>query len=254
MLRLPSVTLFAVDGVSVPLAVESMVRCASQVSFGDVVLFSPSLHGVELSPLLERCDGGVRWVRTSPLDSLSAYWTYRWSDVPRWLRTDHALCCQWDGFVTNAAAWEAEFLTYDHLGARWPWQPAGQDIGNSGFCLQSTRLLRHLAGLPAPKTHSDDVEIAGLRPALEESGYRFPDGTVADRFSSERAFTAGSFGFHGIFNFPDHLGDDEVLRVLRAAPTTVFQGHSFQLLLDRCDADRPDLAAHLRTVALGVLR
>jgi hypothetical protein len=69
---------------------------------------------------------------------------------------------------------------------------------------------------------AEDLQICfKYRTALQAMGLRFPSSDVAAAFACERqpaapAWTAAaqgidSFGFHGVFNFPLVLGEDEVL-------------------------------------------
>ena len=70
---------------------------------------------------------------------------------------------------------------------------------------------------------AEDLQICfKYRTALEAQGLRFPDAQLAAAFACERQPAApawhasgqgiASFGFHGVFNFPLVLGEDEGLQ------------------------------------------
>lgn len=43
------------------------------------------------------------------------------------------LIMQWDGFVSDPAAWRPEFFEYDYIGPRWPWNEEPHNVGNGVF-------------------------------------------------------------------------------------------------------------------------
>ena len=118
------------------------------------------------------------------------------------IKTGHALCVQWDGFVLNGSAWRPEFANYDYVGAVWPHFHDSHNVGNGGFSLRSKRLLDACQALPFDASQSEDVIIGRIcRGQLEERGIRFAPEELAHSFAYERAVPSGSeFGFHGAFN------------------------------------------------------
>lgn len=207
MLQLPSITLCAVDCVAPSLAARAMDRCLDHCVFGDAILLSD-----------RPADTHARWIQIEPLRSIDAYNRFLLQDLANHVQTDHVLIVQWDGFITDANAWQDRFLDYDYIGARWPWHPTGSDVGNGGFSLRSRRLLEACTSpgfqrIPGPE---DDLICRHNRPYLEKfHGIRFAPAEVADRFAYERNEPqAPTFGFHGLFNLWRHVDDSHVLQML----------------------------------------
>jgi tetratricopeptide (TPR) repeat protein len=140
------------------------------------------------------------------------------------LTTPFVLLVQWDGFVVNPAAWSDAFLDFDYIGARWHWHRDGMDVGNGGFSLRSRRLLDALAD-PAivVDANEDEVICRKYRPFLEQRyGIRFAPASLADRFSFEADYAAGTpFGFHGLFNFWRVLSPAELAEFCSDAPDAI---------------------------------
>ncbi len=207
MLDFPDVTLCAIDCVTPDLAGAALDRSMRQASFARSVLLSD----VEAPTQAE-------WVRIDPLRSIAAYNDFLLRQLVSHVHTPYVLVVQWDGFVVDPSAWRPEFLQYDYIGARWPWHPAGSDVGNGGFSLRSRRLLEALAspGFRHGDAPEDDLIGRHNRPWLEQAhGIRFAPADVADRFAYERGEPQRpTFGFHGLFNLWRHLDDSQVLGML----------------------------------------
>lgn len=127
------------------------------------------------------------------------------------IHTSHVLVMQYDGYVIDGSRWDSDWLNYDYIGAPWPWHPAGRQVGNGGFSLRSKRLMcavKELAlrwdvkNLSSPPP-DDDMICHVMREQLEREGFIFAPVEVADKFSYERSPPHPTFGFHGIFNFPN---------------------------------------------------
>jgi len=202
-LRLPDVTLVAVEGVEIERTLLAADICEAYCAFGGVTILSaiPS--------------GDSRVVSVPPMD-LEGYNRFLIKELHRYVATSHALVIQHDGFVLNPAAWSDEFLQYDYVGAPWAVRN-GRAIGNGGFSLRSRRLLETAAALiDVPRYWPEDrLLCVRWRDALEARGMRFAPEAIADRFSREGnpahgvAWT-GQFGFHSFRNtdlsqwtFPD---------------------------------------------------
>lgn len=207
MVSLTSVTLCAVDCVTPHLAGAALDRCLQQCDFGEALLLSDQSAPTQ-----------ARWTSITPLRSIGDYNAFMLRQLVEHVRTPYVLVVQWDGFVTDANAWRPEFLHYDYIGARWPWHPAGSDMGNGGFSLRSMRLLETMAspGFQSGADPEDDLICRTNRPYLERAhSIRFAPTEVADRFAYERGEPQRpTFGFHGLFNLWRHLDDSQVLVVL----------------------------------------
>ncbi|MBL0422365.1 hypothetical protein JI739_18600 [Ramlibacter sp. AW1] len=224
-LNLPQVTLCAADSATPRLAAQALARCTAQARFARTLLFTHA--DLDAGPALI--------IKIAPLESREAYSNFMLSDLGTHIETSHVLVVQWDGFITDAACWDDAFLDYDYIGARWPAGLPGRDVGNGGFSLRSRRLLEALRDprLRCEPGTPEDVVICSLwRDRLEEQhGIRFAPLEIAARFAYELDPRPGpTFGFHGMFNLPDHLQPTEVLALVRQLqPRAVFHPH-FALL------------------------
>jgi hypothetical protein len=145
--------------------------------------------------------------------------------LPKTVDTDFNLIIQADGYAVNADAWTDEFYEYDYIGAPWPWEIPGRDVGNGGFSWRSKKLYQAIldlrskhsfisliSQLPTIEVIEDKFQgyfvpednlICNLyRPLLEqEYGIRFAPAELADQFSVETngntPWLGKSFGFHG---------------------------------------------------------
>lgn len=209
LLDLSDVTLCAVDTINPMLAARALDISMSQCRFGDALLLA---H--EVAPTR------ARFVQIDRLQSLEAYSAFMLKQLGHYITTPWVLVVQWDGYVVDASRWTDAFFEYDYTGARWPDLHDGLDVGNGGFSLRSSRLLRALADdrFPVPPDACEDTLICRTwRPALEkEYGIRFAPADIADRFSYEAPYPASpTFGFHGAFNLWRYADDNTVLDIIR---------------------------------------
>jgi hypothetical protein len=191
VLELPDVTLVAIFTVAHNITRWAVNDCLRRVRFGDVLLFTDRPHGGEVVVRKFGDAGDMgRFVR---------------HEVPRHVKTSHALFVQWDSWVVSPEAWTGEFLGCDYIGAPW-WYTDGQNVGNSGFCLRSRALMEYLSAhedlfpIAEPEDH---VLCREYRRRLPR--FRWAPERLARRFSFERTASLppeAVFGFHGIFNWP----------------------------------------------------
>lgn len=208
MLDLPDVTLVAIDGSSNPVPTErSLLRSGSRVAFGRVLCLSTTPCATpELTAL--PCE----WVEIPPL-TLTGYNRFCLADLHRYITTPHCLTIQSDSWVETPEAWDPAWLQYDYIGAPWPVGHTGTDyrVGNSGFCLRSTRLLAATSSLPTDSyvwrgrrkdgCRDDVITCVMYREQLEREGLRFAPVEVAARFAfelpvPEASSPDGRFGRH----------------------------------------------------------
>jgi hypothetical protein len=163
-------------------------------------------------------------IQVDGLDSIEGYNEFLMKGLHGFIETDFVLIVQWDGFVINAANWLPVFLDYDYIGALWPWQPSGYQVGNGGFSLRSKKLLRALQDSRVVSHHPEDLAIGQTyRDFLEHDCLvRFAPPQIADRFSFERHPHAQSFGFHGFYNFHLVFEIDELTARLAELPLSVY--------------------------------
>jgi hypothetical protein len=145
--------------------------------------------------------------------------------LPKTINTDFNLLIQADGYAVNAEAWTDEFFNYDYIGASWPWEAPGLDVGNGGFSWRSKKLYQAILDLRSKHSFVDLISKLPIielvqdkfkghfvaednlickiyRPILEkEYGIRFAPAALADQFSVEAngdtPWLGKSFGFHG---------------------------------------------------------
>ncbi len=110
-------------------------------------------------------------------------------------KTSHCLVVQYDGWTLDGSMWRPEYLEYDYIGAPWPHRGFG--VGNGGFSLRSTAMMRHLVK-NLPCSTPEDEAIFVWNP--EGHGFKVAPTSLAFQFSFERSPKRRSLGFHGIQN------------------------------------------------------
>jgi hypothetical protein len=237
--NLHQVTLCAADSRYVPLTMLALRGSAMACRFGDAVLFTDALAATPGDA------PGSRPFRVHPIPPLAsrdAYSAFMLRGLAGGIATSHALVVQWDGWVTDPAAWDPAFLQWDYIGAPWPGSGAtgeGRHVGNGGFSLRSRRLLDVLAGpgfAPEPGVAEDVLICRTWRGTLErEHGIHFAPPDVAARFSYERVPPSGpTFGFHGLFNAWRHLDDAGLAGVVTLLPGPALHEREFAELAALC--------------------
>ncbi len=224
---LEQVTLCAVDTRAPTLALDALKRSLAQAGFGRVVLFT-SQEGVRLAS-----HSGIETIEIEPLRSGSDYSRWVVQNLPLHIQTSHVLISQWDGFVTNARAWSDEFLSWDYIGALWPDQSTGRNVGNGGFSLRSQSFLRAAQALQLQNFHPEDqVLCRDHRVVLEtQHGIRFAPPAVARRFAYENEKPCQpTFGFHGPYNLPKALNESELMLLLEQLPDDFFRSRDARRL------------------------
>jgi hypothetical protein len=215
MLKLPNVTYVMVETLSHQMARIAMEDCLSKVEFGDVLLLTdkPELFGNYSNANAEVFIGETKArVKLVPNWPTKEEWCQaNWFTVPPLIRTSHILFCQWDAGVWNTNMWREDFLNYDFIGAVWSWHP-NKRVGNTGFCIKSTRLARYIydrrGRFPCNTAIEDDLLCRGYRTDLENAGFTWAPERLAHEFAYEGCgpnprpvLKTDHFGFHGAFNF-----------------------------------------------------
>lgn len=228
MSRLPlaQVSLCAVDTRAPALAARALQRSMAQIDFARVLLFT---HGWQPPTPL----AGIAVVDIGAIRSGEDYSHFVLRRLPAYITSSHVLVTQWDGFVVHPETWTDEFLQFDYLGAVWADQPAARCVGNGGFSLRSQRLLQ--AGLDPRivQEHPEDLMLGReYRGLLEnEHGVRFAPPVLARRFAFENEAPPGpTFGFHGPYNLPRVLDEDEMLDCLAQLPDEFFRSRDARRL------------------------
>lgn len=235
LLHLPEVTLVCVDTRTPALAIAAMQHCQRQVRFADALLFTDAA-------LVPQAPEGIRALPLQ-IASVPAYSDFMLRGLLPYIATSHVLVVQWDGFVLDAAQWDATFLQHDYIGAPLRHEPPERAVGNGGFSLRSRKLLQALQDPTLVMRHPEDICIChDHRAQLEhEHGISFAPLPLAARFAYERVLPAGlTFGFHGLFNLHRVLLPQALHRLLLGLPDGLARG-----------LDAHDLCATL--IALGRL-
>ncbi len=141
------------------------------------------------------------------LDPYVQYSDFVINQLHKHVLTDYMLIIQWDGYILNPAAWTDDFLKYDYIGAAWDYSNP-EDVGNGGFSLRSTKLMRAISQLnlaPSQCMPEDWVICKTHRKYLLKLGFKFAPVELAHRFSVETNSHhpdikyEGQFGFHNIY-------------------------------------------------------
>lgn len=234
-------TLCAAASVNVASTITALRICLDQAEFAECVFFTDAAVG-DLGP-------PIRIAPIKRLRSASAYSKFMLEELLDHVRTEHCLIVQWDGFVLEKGAWQAEFLSYDYIGAPWPQFPGGLDVGNGGFSLRSRKLLQACRDSRFKGDHPEDLAICRTNRALLEGehGIRFADRAVAERFAFERTERPGlTFGFHGIFNMIPVLGADRFWELYKSLDDRKTALVDYRLLMKQLGSGRNVLRRRTR--------
>jgi hypothetical protein len=226
MLKLPQVSLVMQETRDHALALLTVQDCLEKIEFGDVLIFTD--RPTEFSSLTFHCK--PRIIAVEDWSSKLDWCRFSWFGVPPHVRTSHMLLCQWDAGIWDVDIWRDEFLGYDFIGSPW-WYKDGKNVGNSGFCLKSTRLARYIYNrggqYPCDSDTEDDLLCRKYRPQLEDrGGFLWAPERVAYDFAYEGCGPdvkppTRHFGFHAAFNM-GHVFDEERLlertRLMVASP------------------------------------
>ena len=212
MLNLSSVTLVMVETICHDLAKLAVQDCIKHADFGEVLVFSDKHLGIP----------GASQIKVENWPTKLGWSEWLWYGVPQYVKTPQALLLQWDAGICKPECWKDEFLTYDYIGAPWGWHAAGMNVGNSGFSLRSKRLqdYLHKNRKTLPVSDPEDVACSRIhRPALEAAGFKWADQYTALDFAFENARlqSLNHFGYHGIWNWPLVLNQDELEHRMRLA-------------------------------------
>lgn len=225
-LSLPDVTLVALDTRAPGLAVEALARSMAQANFARAILFTDEAHPKLSLP-------GLDVVHVPVLRSGADYSRFVVQCLAEHIRSSHVLVTQWDGFILDTEAWTPAFLACDYVGAVWPEQPEGLNVGNGGFSLRSRRFLEASAALDLPHWHPEDEVLCRVqRPQLERRfGVRFASPALARRFAFENETPrTPTFGFHGPRNLARVLDEPTLQRWLTLLPDDFFRSRDARRL------------------------
>src|SRR5580765_2617084 len=188
---LEDVTLVAIDTVCPELTEMAIQDCLKHVEPDEVRVFNSSNLKVPATK-----------------EGLLGFAIY---ELPFLIKSKFIFFIHWDSWVIDPEMWTNEFLNYDYIGAPW-WYKDGLNVGNSGFSIRSTDLMRFVAenknSFPIYEPE-DDVLCRRYRPLLQQ--FHWAPESLAQQFAFERtrpSISSRHFGFHGLFNWPFVLTPD----------------------------------------------
>jgi len=218
--RLLDITLIMVETRQHDLAELAVADCERKAEFGDVLVFT------DRASQFLRADRRV--ISVQDWDNKLGWCQFVWNEVPKYIRTSHCLFIQWDSWIMDPAKWSDDFLKYDYIGSPW-WYKDGKNVGNSGFSLKSTALIRyirkHADRYPCTSTLEDDLMCRGYRSPLEQDGFIWAPEEVATEFAFEvkrPSPDSQHFGFHAMHNWGFVLNEGELLARARIASQSAY--------------------------------
>jgi hypothetical protein len=199
------ITLVAIEFQWYDLTKYAIERSIEQIDPKEILVISDK----EIMP-------GAKHIIRDPVNGISEYANIMLRGVGEHVNTNHALYVQWDGIAKDNSRWTDDFLNYDYIGAVWPWEPAGKNVGNGGFSLRSKKLLDACRDkdivLTADTPVAEDAIIGKFKRDYLEKEYdiTFAPAELAKQFSFELGEYTPSFGFHGLWNVYNFMSDADL--------------------------------------------
>lgn len=159
--------------------------------------------------------GGVKIIWDEKCNSIDEWNRKIIQDLHKYVDTSHAFLIHQDGYVSNPAFWNDEWLELDYIGAPWPLptddysyrSESGkiQRVGNS-VSLRSKRLMERVAQFEWKSyygnTNEDGFISVHHREQLEKEEFKFATLEQAVYFSRESAIPENeglaTFAFHSL--------------------------------------------------------
>lgn len=219
-LNLNDVTLVTLETHYHDLAGRALEECVKRLPFRKVVTFSDR----DIFP-------GAKNVPINNIPNITDYCDFMINCMWPFIETEQMIFVQWDAMVYDQNKWTDDFLDYDYIGAIWPWEPPGQNVGCGGFSLRSRKLLHALRNpainmIPESRfglKHEDAYIGVVYRKMLEEKyGIRFAPEKLAHQFSYELGAYEGSMSFHGFWNIINFMPDSTVDYFFNDRPPGMF--------------------------------
>lgn len=210
MINLPDVTLVCTTSVRMVEHIAAIKKCCENINFGKVILVSHELP--------ENLPDYVEHKYYPEIKDIMDFNILMFRNVGQFVETSHALFCQDHAFVDRADLWEDDWLQFDYIGS--PWQIRENSyiadngervrVGNGGFSLRSSKLMRLSLELNIPLVHeqgywNEDGNVCCYhRSKFLAHGIKYAPVEVAARFSYENPVPENqgvpSFGFHKFMN------------------------------------------------------
>ena len=124
--RIQRTTLACIDCLFPALALRALGETLRQCEYDEVKFFTDAPPAA-----LANLDPAIRVVPIQSLASSRDYSRFVMKELADHIGTDFVQLVQWDGYVIRGEGWDAEFLDYDYIGARWWFREPGSDVGNA---------------------------------------------------------------------------------------------------------------------------
>lgn len=179
----------------------------NRADFKDVLIYTDAPEKIAIP--------GARYSIVPDWDNKKDAGQFYYAQAMTQVETDYGFLIEWDAGIYDRTKWQDAFLGYDYIGA--PWMTTDDHkVGNGGFTIMSKR-LGHFLALNRKRfpVYTDWDVCRTQRIALEQAGgFTYAPLGLAHDFSWEliNPRSPDTFGYHGIFNWPDMLGHEETAR------------------------------------------
>ena len=177
--------------------------------------------------------------------SKDQYNHFVYKKLNKYISTDHVLIVQPDGFGSNKEFWDSDYLNYDFISSPSSiynpkvrntiaaFYPPGTDPntylnfcktvfnGAGGFTLRSKKLLQALSNDDCVFSINNvicedfNVSVVHRELLIKKYGIEFADIDTTMKFCQEDIYNFGlTLGFHGWFNIPFYLQEQELINIL----------------------------------------
>jgi hypothetical protein len=163
------------------------------------------------------------------------------------VKTSHIVHIHYDGMGVNKEFWDDKYLEYDYIGAPWPekysWIKPSERVGNGGFSIRSVKLLEALTDKNiytsehSDRTMNEDAVICQSSREYLQKKYNinFAPLDLASKFSNELTnFTGNTLGFHGLWNSPLYLTENDVILFLDTIVKDYWSQDRIELFVSNC--------------------
>jgi len=177
------------------------------------------------------------FIKIPPIKSNNEYGAVIFDLLSEHIKEEHFFIIQWDGFPLFPDNWDEDFLNYDYIGA-----PIDNWVGNGGFSLRSTKLLKVCKRLSIgtdqknPEDQPEDQIICvENRALLESNGIKFAPLHIARKFSHQAGVLGHEIlGFHGPENLPLFISEENLIPVANEIIERTSQPTTMLKFLDNC--------------------
>jgi len=212
MLSLDTVTLVSINCLDPEQSIKALNYSHKSINFAKVLLLTDK-H-------IEASNVEIQYIK--PITNIKEYNLFCTHELVNYIKTEHCIIVQPDGFIINPELWDNCFLNYDYIGAPWndfhsrealykanllqyfDCNKIPYVVGNGGFSLRSKKILKEVSNLPKLDSSIPEDLIYSViyRKQLKEKNVNIAPVKIARKFSLEhiidkQSLTDLTFGFHG---------------------------------------------------------